>query len=60
MRDSAGGSIREWATAIGVSRSSVERKLNRLAEAKAGKLVTNTLGRWTLTAAGLRAIEADK
>ena len=55
MRDNPGGSIRAWATAAGIHRSSAERTLNRLATPKEGKLVEKTLGKWMLTPAGIKA-----
>jgi len=51
------GSISMWSTATKIHASSVKRILPRLSGAKAGKLVANTLGKWTLTPAGLKAIE---
>src|SRR5208283_2430136 len=57
MHDSPGGSVRSWAASTGIHRSSVERRLRNFATPKAGKLVTKTLDKWTLTPAGVKAIE---
>jgi hypothetical protein len=54
------GSIRTWADAAGVRRSAVQRILNRLALPKAGKLVSNTLGKWSVTKAGHKALKPPK
>ncbi len=60
MRDDPGATLNALAAATGFHRSSIERKLNRLATPQGGKLVKNTLGKWALTPAGLKAIEAEK
>jgi hypothetical protein len=50
--------INTWATAAGLSATSAKRTLAKLETAQAGKkLVTNTLGKWTVTTAGLKAID---
>ena len=51
------GSIRTWSEATGIHASSIKRDLDRLALPRAGKLVTNKLGIWTLTKAGGAAID---
>jgi AAA domain len=51
------GPIRTWAEATGIHASSIKRDLARLALPKAGKLVANRLGKWTLTTAGGAAID---
>ena len=51
-----GGSIREWALAIGTPKSPIARSLQRLALPKNGKLVEERLGKWMLTKAGHKAI----
>jgi hypothetical protein len=51
------GPINTWATAAGLSATSAKRTLAKLETAQAGKLVTNTLGKWTVTTAGLKAID---
>jgi hypothetical protein len=60
VRDNSGGSLRALASATGIHRSSVERKLKRLATTQGGKLVKNTSGKWMLSQAGQQAIEAGK
>ena len=60
MRDGPGATLNALAAATGFHRSSIEHKLNRLATPQGGKLVKNTLGKWALTPAGLKAIEAEK
>jgi hypothetical protein len=57
MRNDPRGSVRTWATSTDVHRSSIERTLKRLSTAKAGKLVANTLGKWSLTPAGMKVVE---
>jgi hypothetical protein len=59
MQAAPDGTVREWAASTGISRSAVDRILNRLSKPKAGKLVANTLGKWSLTKAGLKAIGAE-
>jgi hypothetical protein len=49
--------VRTWATSTNVHRSSIERTLKRLSTAKAGKVVANALGKWSLTPAGIKAVE---
>jgi hypothetical protein len=60
MRDDPGATLDALAVATGINRSSVKRRLDALAQAKNGKLVNNTIGKWTLNKAGLKAIEALK
>jgi hypothetical protein len=50
-------SIRDLAEKLKAVPSSVKRALDRLAMPRAGKLVTDALGKWTITPAGLKAIE---
>jgi hypothetical protein len=57
MREDADGSVRTWAVSAGLHRSSVERRLVRLATPKGGKLTRKTLSKWTITAAGIEAIK---
>jgi hypothetical protein len=45
----------EWAAAIGRSKGLVNRKLQRL---RGDKLVDETLGKWTVTPKGKKAVEA--
>jgi DNA-binding IclR family transcriptional regulator len=47
------GSIRDWAAAAGISKSAIGRNLQALAKAR---LAENTLGKWTVTDAGRKAI----
>jgi hypothetical protein len=54
MIERPGLTIREYADAIGVHRSSVSRKLLRLAKAK---LAEQTLDKWHVTAKGRKAVE---
>jgi len=56
MQADPGGTLRDWATSTGITRSSIERALARLAMPKAGKLVANTLGKWSMTKAGVKAV----
>jgi hypothetical protein len=51
------GSLETWSTAAGIHKSSIRRNLERLARPSQGKLVRKTLGKWSLTAAGHKAIE---
>jgi hypothetical protein len=51
------GSLEAWSTATGIHKSSIRRSLERLARPSQGRLVKNTLGRWSLTAAGQKALE---
>jgi hypothetical protein len=60
MQANPGGVLRDWATSTGIHRSSIDRALIRLAAPKAGKLVSNTLGKWSLTKAGHRAIGTEQ
>ena len=60
MRDAPGATLDALAAATGIHRSSIERKLKRLAAPQGGKLVKNMLGKWALTPAGQKAIEAEK
>ncbi len=55
MQSDPGGTVRDWAASAGISRSSVERALNRLAGAKGGKLVEKILDKWSVTKAGHKA-----
>ena len=55
MAQQPNGSIRDWAAAVGTGKSAVGRNLQALAKAK---LAENTLGKWTVTDAGRRAIRA--
>jgi Winged helix-turn-helix DNA-binding len=50
-------SIRDLAEATKASKTAIARALDRLAMPKGGKLVAKSLDKWTLTAAGLKAIE---
>jgi hypothetical protein len=50
-------SIDTWAASTRISATSIKRVLARLSLASGGKLVTNSLGKWAITAAGLKAIE---
>jgi hypothetical protein len=50
-------SMNTWANATKINLSSIKRALPKLAMPKAGKLVAKSLDKWTLTAAGLKAIE---
>jgi len=50
-------SIDTWAASTRISATSVKRVLARLAMPGAGKLVTNALGKWAITPAGIKAIE---
>jgi hypothetical protein len=43
-----------------INASSIKRALPRLATPKSGKLVASVFGKWTLTAAGLKAIEGRR
>jgi len=51
-------SLTALSTATKIHRSSIERALRRLATPKGGKLVKNTLNKWTLTTAGANAVKA--
>jgi hypothetical protein len=51
------GSLEAWSTATGIHKSSIRRSLERLARPSQGRLVKNTLGKWSLTAAGHKALE---
>jgi hypothetical protein len=53
MAQQPNGSIRDWAAAAGISKSAIGRNLQALAKAK---LAENTLGKWTVTDAGRKAI----
>jgi AAA domain/Winged helix-turn-helix DNA-binding len=50
-------SIRDLAETTKASKTAIARALDRLAMPKGGKLVAKSLDKWTLTAAGLKAIE---
>jgi hypothetical protein len=60
IRDVPGASLSALAIATGIPKPSVDRNLNRLATPSGGKLVKKRLNKWTLTPAGLEAIEAQK
>ena len=53
IRDNPTGTQRDWATAIGKPVSNLNRRLQRLKEAK---LLESLLGRWTITPKGQQAI----
>jgi hypothetical protein len=55
MAQQPNGSIRDWAAAVGTGKSAVGRNLQALAKAK---LAESTLGKWTVTDAGRKAIRA--
>ena len=56
MQAAPDGTLREWAASTGIHRSSVVRALDRLAMPKAGKLVANRLGKWSVTESGVKAL----
>jgi AAA domain len=60
MRDDPSATLDVLAAQTGIHRSSIKRKLDRLAKPTGGKLVAKTLGNWTLTPAGRKAIEIGK
>jgi len=60
MHADPGGTVRDWATAASLSKSAIERTLNRLAKPASDKLVKNSLGKWSLTNTGFDAIGADR
>jgi hypothetical protein len=57
MAADSGATIDALALATKINASSIKRALPRLAAASAGKLVASVFNKWTLTAAGLKAIE---
>jgi hypothetical protein len=60
VRDQPGEPLSTLAKATGIPKPSVHSKLKNLAKPGGGKLVKQTLGKWTLTPAGREAIEAPK
>jgi hypothetical protein len=60
MRENPGATINELATPTRIHRSSVERKLKDLARPAKGSLVKNLAGKWSITQAGLKAIEGER
>jgi hypothetical protein len=57
MRDNFGATFAQLEIATGFKRGKIQRQLERLALPKGGKLVANPLGKWTITQAGLKALE---
>jgi hypothetical protein len=54
MRADPSGTQRDWANAIGCSKSLVNKRMKKLED---GKLVEGSLGKWTVTAKGGAALE---
>ncbi len=50
------GTLDTWSTATGIHKASIKRCVDRLAIPAGGKLVKNTNGKWSLTAAGRKAL----
>jgi hypothetical protein len=57
LRDNPRGTQEEWGIAIGRAKSRVNSKLHKLAKQK---LVETTLGKWSMTPKGLKAIEPGR
>jgi hypothetical protein len=51
------GTINDWAAASKIHKEAAKRALYRLAKPASGKLVQKTLRKWTITRAGIKAIE---
>jgi Winged helix-turn-helix DNA-binding len=60
LRDNPGASLADLATASGVPKTSVDRKLKRLASVMGDKAVVQAGEKWSITKAGLEMLESEK